>query len=170
MNKLIVYTVTAIAALGILTSCARDSKNADLQGQNEVPTTSTTVPQNQQSKEENTDSFKTGVFVDFDALDDPLYTEEIRSLMKTTLEALANKDEKEFRSVYYSEPSEAILEDYLLGRDYRFESLEGISKDHDRLIVRVKTKARMESEVFERTEDYWLVKDKSGQWKLGAID
>ncbi|MDU5950446.1 MAG: hypothetical protein E6Z15_25715, partial [Paenibacillus macerans] len=110
-----------------------------------------------------------GVFVDFDALDDPLYTEEIKSLMKTTLEALANKDEQALRRIYYREDSEGISE-YFFDRDYSFESLEGITKDHDRLIVRVKTKARMESEVFERSEDYWLVKDKSGQWKLGAID
>lgn len=32
--------------------------------------------------------------------------------MKTTLEALVNKDEQAFRSIYYTKPSETILEDY----------------------------------------------------------
>ncbi|GJM74172.1 hypothetical protein HMSSN036_63880 [Paenibacillus macerans] len=89
--------------------------------------------------------------------------------MKTTLEALANKDEQALRSVYYKEDSEGISE-YFFDRDYCFESLEGITKDHDRLIVRVKTKARIENEVIERSEDYWLVKDKNDHWKLGSID
>ncbi|CAM4212565.1 MAG: hypothetical protein E7L01_04240 [Paenibacillus macerans] len=167
MNKLIIYSVTVIVTLGILTSCSNESNKDHLQEQNETQFIGANASQNQQV--ENDDSFQTGVFVDFDALDDPLYTEEIKSLMKTTLEALANKDEQALRRIYYREDSEGISE-YFFDRDYSFESLEGITKDHDRLIVRVKTKARMESEVFERSEDYWLVKDKSGQWKLGAID
>ncbi|KFM98448.1 Uncharacterised protein [Paenibacillus macerans] len=52
--------------------------------------------------------------------------------MKTTLEALVNKDEQAFRSIYYTKPSETILEDYL-ERYYYFESMEGITKDHNRL-------------------------------------
>ncbi|OMG50758.1 hypothetical protein BK140_05215 [Paenibacillus macerans] len=55
--------------------------------------------------------------------------------MKTTLEALANKDEQALRSVFYRGDTEGIRK-YFFDTDYCFESLEGITKDHDRLIVR----------------------------------
>lgn len=175
MNKLIVYTVTGIAALGILTSCAQESKNTDLQGKNEVPSTSTTDPQNQQPKEENTDSFKTGVFVDLDAVDDPLFNDEIKALMKTTLEALANKDEQAFRSVFIDEQAaDAFM--YLFGRDYYFDHFERIEIDEDygkydgRITVYVTGKVRYDGEIQEPNSAYAFIQDKNKHWKLGGID
>ncbi|MED4957620.1 hypothetical protein GNQ08_26085 [Paenibacillus macerans] len=170
MNKLIVYTVTAIAALGILTSCAQESKNADLQRQSEVPSTSTAAPQNQQMEEKNTDSFKTGVFVDLDAMDDPLFNDEIKALLKTTLESLANKDEQGFRSVFQDEQvADAYM--YLFGRDYYFDKYEGIEKDNsNRIVVNVTGKDRYDGEIHNPNSAYYFIQDKSGQWKLGVID
>lgn len=78
MNKVIFYTVTGIVTLGILTSCANGKNKDHVQEQNETQTIDTNTSQNQQT--ENNDSFQTGIFVDFDALGDPLYTGELGPL------------------------------------------------------------------------------------------
>ncbi|GJM74171.1 hypothetical protein HMSSN036_63870 [Paenibacillus macerans] len=59
MNKLIVYTVTGIVTLGILTSCSNEGNKDHVQEQNETQSIGTNASQNQQV--ENDGSFKTGV-------------------------------------------------------------------------------------------------------------
>ncbi|GIP12158.1 MAG: hypothetical protein E7L01_04255 [Paenibacillus macerans] len=169
MNKVIFYTVTGIVTLGILTSCANGKNKDHVQEQNETQTIDTNTSQNQQT--ENNDSFQTGVVIDFDAIDNSLFNAEIKTLLKTTLEAMANKDEESYRSVFRDTQS-ADTYMYLFGKDYYYDYLGTIEQDRSgRIVVEVRGKVKDDHGIRETPNGFfYFIKNKEGHWVLGAID
>lgn len=103
MNKLIVYSLAGILTIGIMASCGDKSGTNAASPAVSAETEISAAPQaTAQPTAHATDqpvttpqpsqgTFTTGVFLELDTIEDPLFNEEIKNLLNTTLEALANK-------------------------------------------------------------------------------
>ncbi|WP_438497799.1 hypothetical protein [Paenibacillus sp. IHBB 3054] len=182
MNKLIVYSLAGILTIGIIASCGdKSGTNAASPAVNAETEISASPQATAQPTAQATDqpattpqpiqgTFTTGVFVDLDTLEDPLFNEEIKNLLNTTLEALANKKEEAFRSVFKdSQSADAFM--YLFGRDYYFDTIGTVDQDKEgRVIVEIRGKVKDSGEIKEPNSFYYFMKDADNHWSLRAID
>ncbi|SDM29773.1 hypothetical protein SAMN05428961_11317 [Paenibacillus sp. OK060] len=163
MKKIIIHTMVGVLSMGILSSCGNKSDS------DAVKNNATTTEQTEPQKENNT-SIKTGVFVDLESIDNPLFNKDIKTLLQTTLNSLANKKEQEFRSVFKDEmTADAFM--YLFGKDYVFDEIGTIEEDTEgRIVAEIKGKVVSDNEVTTPNSYYYFVKDKNEKWNLGSID
>ncbi|WP_431085782.1 hypothetical protein [Paenibacillus sp. 8b26] len=168
MNKLIIYTLVGILSIGILISCAN---KPDSTAQSATENSEIEKTENQQvNKQVDTEKFKTGLSVDLDTIRDPLFSDDIKRLLKTTLDSLANKQEKEFRNVFINEKTaDAYM--YLFGKDYYFNEIGKIEADQNgRVVVEIRGKVKDGTGIQTPNAYYYFVKNDQNQWSLGSID
>lgn len=186
MNKLIVYSLAGILTIGIMASCGdKSGTNAAspaVSAETEISAspqttaqvtaqpTAQTADQPATTPQPSQGAFTTGVFVDLDTIEDPLFNEEIKNLLSTTLEALANKKEEAFRSVFKdSQSADAFM--YLFGRDYNFNTIGTVEQDKEgRVIVEIRGKVKDSGEIKEPSSFYYFMQDADNHWSLRAID
>jgi hypothetical protein len=164
MKKLILYTLLIILSWGVVTACGNE-KDSESQSGNNSPETEHT-----ETQAESAPSIQTGVFIDLNSIDNPLFNKDIKVLLERTLDSLANKKEKEFRSVFADEETaDAYM--YLFGKDYAFEKIGTVEEDQEgRIVVEIRGKVVSDNEVTTPNSYYYFVKNKQDKWSLGSID
>ncbi|WP_379151126.1 hypothetical protein [Paenibacillus sp. sgz5001063] len=167
MKSLIPYISIVWLAL-ILSGCTSNEPNNTSPN---VPANSTSTPLATISPTVSPkDVFETGVFIDLDTLEDPLFNDEIKLSLQSTLEGLAEKNEQLFRSAFVDEQTANAFM-YLLGKEYRFDKVGTILKDNPgRIVVEVRGLVKDDSGVHEPNAYYYFVLSDQNKWALGAID
>ncbi|MFM9280283.1 hypothetical protein [Paenibacillus jiagnxiensis] len=166
MKKVIIYAIACVLTLGVMTSCTDNIGNENTNSS--PPATNQKLTPNEQIQE--TESFEPGVFIDFDTISNPLITDDIKSQLKTVLEALANKDEVLFRSQWRSEGGADYFM-FLLDREYSFEDIGTVEEDQSgRIVIQVKGLFKDSTGTDDYLDYYYFVKDKNNNWQLGTID
>lgn len=181
MKKAIVYSLAGILTAGIMVSCSANSVPSN---EPQPTTQSSAQPAAEKSAQAtpaaspvstsppSPEDFTTGVFVDLDRFDNPLLTKEIKSLMNTTLDALAHKKEDAFRSVFKDEHTADVFM-YLFGNDYSFDTIGNVEQDtKGRVVVQIigKFKDKDGTEIKDFSPSYYFLKDANNVWSLQVID
>lgn len=108
--------------------------------------------------------FEAGVFVDLDEVNDPLFNEDIKKLLNTTLDSLANNKEEEYRNVFRDKKT-ANAYMYLLGKDYRFDEIGTIEEDNEgRIVVELRGKEKDDTGIKTPNAYYYFVKNDQNQF------
>lgn len=124
-----------------------------------------------ENKTDNDQSFEAGVSIDLESVENPLFNKEIKALLQTALESMANKDEEGYRSVFGSKQS-ADAHMYLFGYGYHFDYLGTIEEDNSgRIVIEIRGKVKDEEGIRDTPNGYfYFIKNKEGHWILGTID
>lgn len=164
MKKVTLYSLLVILSLAIITACV-NKKDSEMQFKSTSSKTEHTEHQ-----AESAPSIKTGVFVNLNTIENPLFNKDIKDLLEITLDSLANKNQKEFRSVFADEES-ANAYMYLYGKDYAFEEIGTVEEDHEgRIVIEIRGRVVSDNVVATPNSFYYFVKGKQNKWSLGAID
>ena len=164
MKKVVLHSLLLILSIGIITACGNIT-DSESQLENNTPKTEQT-----ETQVESAPNIKTGVFIDLNSVDNPLFNKDIKVLLERTLDSLANKKEKEFRSVF-ADDGTADAHMYLFGNNYAFEEMGTVGEDQEgRIVVEIRGKVVSDNEVKTPNSFYYFVKSKQDKWRLGAID
>lgn len=167
MKSLIPY-VSIVLVVIIMSGCTNNEENDTLPNVQADSTSTPLVTISPSVTPE--DVFETGVIIDLDAVEDPLFNDEIKHSLQSTLEGLTEKNEQLFRSAFVDEQTANAFM-YLLGNEYRFDKIGIISKDDaGRVVVEVRGQVKDDSGVHEPNAYYYFVLSDHNKWALGAID
>lgn len=124
---------------------------------------------NTESKESST--FDAGVHVNWEAVSSPLWNEDIENKLKTTLEAINDKDIKKLNESISPEASGTY--DFMIqDNEYNFKKVSKVEQDNERVIVVIDQEIKFPNGEIDKDSrnEYYFEKDENDQWQLVTID
>lgn len=166
--KTINLSITAVFIIFLLSGCG-DKPNT-VPDNSPPPITQEQNNSVQENAENSAIDFTPGVFIDWDSINEPLMNEQIKTVLKETLEALSEKDEEKFKNQFIDA---VTLEDsiYVFDTIARFDQINNLEEDwRGRISVEVVGTALLDNNIIEYGKIFYFNKNDKGDWKLVAID
>ncbi|MCQ4085937.1 hypothetical protein [Saccharibacillus sp. JS10] len=172
MKKIISMIIITLLAISVLVACENksepESQEVVAAQAQEPASTQEAAPASEEPKKEPT--IHTGVHVDWDAVNSPLWNEDIENKLKATLNAIAEQDDKKLNEEIIPDSNGAF--DYILQNQYDFKKVSDVREDHGKVLVKVDHDVLMpgSDEIQSGGNYYYFEKDADDQWQLVAID
>ncbi|WP_019638924.1 hypothetical protein [Paenibacillus fonticola] len=160
--------ITAVFVAGVLSGCGNTTNTAP--NSSSTPITKERTNSVQENAENSAIDFTPGVFIDWDSVNEPLMNEQIKTVLKETLEALVNKDREKFKNQFIDA---VTLEDsmYVFDTIATFDQIDSLEEDRSgRISVGVLGTALQDNNIIKYAKFFYFNKDDQGNWKLVAID
>ncbi|GAA0135177.1 hypothetical protein YSY43_20170 [Paenibacillus sp. YSY-4.3] len=160
--------ITTVFMISLLSGCGNTTNTTP----NSSPPPITKEHTN--SVEENIETsaidFTPGVFIDWDSVNEPLMNEQIKTVLKETLEALTNKDKEELKNQFIdAETMEANMHGF--DNIATYDEINSLEEDRSgRISVVVLGTVLLDNNITEKSKIFYFNKNDKGDWRLVAID
>ncbi|CAM4006553.1 hypothetical protein [Saccharibacillus endophyticus] len=170
-RKIQVLFVAACAAM-IVSACADPSFETE---PSTASSTSDTTEKTEKQLNEtplannNTPEMTSGVNIDWDDIDSPLWNEEMREELETVLHAIVDKDAEALNKGLG--PDVQGVFDYMLQNEYDFQEVSSIHEEYGKVLVQVGSILGLEGETPKPYNcTFYFEQDETGEWRIVSID
>lgn len=162
MKKIISAIIITMLGFSFLIACGAESDTKEpVAAQEDTTKTSDTKSE---------PAIDAGVHVDWDAVNSPLWNQDIENKLSATLDAIIQKDANKLNEEVMPDASGAF--DYMLKDQYDFKSISDVREEDNKVIVKVDHDVLMAGSDAVQTGGYYYYfeKDGNGKWQLVTID
>jgi hypothetical protein len=116
--------------------------------------------------------FESGVFIDISKFKNDFLTDDILQILKNNLEALVNKDKKNFIAGFIEGHAPGNMFLIETADQYRFLNVSSTQNDQEdkRINVGIEYEILHDQEIENKAFFYTFEPDKNGKWKIAIID
>lgn len=170
-NKIQTLFVAACTAM-IVSACAdRSPETEPSTASSTSAKTENTETQLTETPVENNDTPErsSGVHVDWEDIDSPLWNEEMREKLEPVLHAIADKDAEALNNGLG--PDAQGVFDYMLQNEYDFRKISSIHKEYGKVLVQVDSLLGLKGEAPKPYNcTFYFEQDEAGEWRIVSID
>ncbi|MEJ8302779.1 hypothetical protein [Saccharibacillus sacchari] len=172
MRKRFQTILVAACAVMIVSACTDRSTQTQpaTASSTTAKTESADTPSNEAPTENNdAPEMTSGVNVDRDRIDSPLWNEEMREQLEVVLQATVDKDAEAFNSGLG--PDAQGVFDYMLENEYDFQQVSSIHEEYGKVLVQVDSVLELPGEAPKPyTCTFYFEQDQAGEWRIVSID
>lgn len=177
MWKKIQVTVIALCTVMTLAACADRPEAAAPPEPAAVAPAASAAPQPEKTAAPDaaaadvapSPAMTTGVEIDWDDIDSPLWEEDMRGPLEAALHAIVDKDGKALNEAL--SPDAAGIFEYMLENDYKFEKIDDVHAEAGRVLVPVESELSLNGETPREIEvTFYFEQDGAGAWRIVSID
>lgn len=166
MWKKIQVTVIALCTVMTLAACADRPEAAAPPATSSAAPAAPAAPQPEQTA---APAMTTGVEIDWEDIDSPLWEEDMRGPLEAALHAIVDKDAKALNGAL--SPDAAGIFEYMLENDYKFEEIDDVHAEAGRVLVPVGSELALNGETPREVEvTFYFEQDGAGIWRIVSID
>lgn len=170
-KKIQVIFVAACAAM-IVSACADRSSETEPSTAFSTPAKAgNTATQLTETPIANNDTpqMDSGVNIDWDDIDSPLWNEEMRNKLDTVLHAIVAKDAAALNNGLG--PDAQRVFDYMLQNEYDFQKVSSIHAEYGKVLVQVDSILGLQGEAPKPYNcTFYFEQDEAGEWRIVSID